>query len=304
MNTVLIAIAPIFALILMGWVARRQQLVPDAFWAPAEKLTYYVFFPALLAQSTATASLGGLPIVPMAAALIGAVLTVAALTLLVRPLASIGSAAFTSIFQGSIRPNTYIAIALVIALWGPDGLAVLSIALICVVPLVNLLSVLVLARAASGASAEGSNALKMIASNPIILGILLGVALKLSGIGLPPMIGPLMEILGRAALPVGLLAVGAGLDLTTLRGQMGSAALGTVVKLLVMPAVTVLACRFAGLDGLTFAVCVLYGAVPCSASSYVLARQMGGDAALMAGIITATTLAAMVTIPALLILLA
>jgi predicted permease len=298
------AIAPIFVLILMGGIARWRHLVPDAFWAPAEKLTYYLFFPALLAQSTATASLGGLPIVPMAAALIGAVLTVAALTLLVRPLTSIGSTAFTSVFQGSIRPNTYIAIALVIALWGPDGLAVLSIALICVVPLVNLLSVLILARASGGTGAEGSNALKMIASNPIILGILLGVALNLSGIGLPPTIGPLMEILGRAALPVGLLAVGAGLDLTALRGQMRSAVLGTAVKLLVMPAVTVLACRIAGLDGLTFAVCILYGAVPCSASSHVLARQMGGDAALMAGIITATTLAAMVTIPALLILLA
>ena len=303
MNTVLIAIAPIFVLILMGWVTRWRQLVPDAFWAPAEKLTYYVFFPALLAQSTATASLGGLPIVPMAAALIGAVLTVAAVALLVGPLASIGGAAFTSVFQGSIRPNTYIAIALVIALWGPDGLAVLSIALICVVPLVNLLSVLVLAHVTGGTGAARSNALMMIVSNPIILGILLGAALNLSGIGMPPMIGPLMDILGRAALPVGLLAVGAGLDFTAIRGQAGSVSLGTAIKLLIVPVVTALACRVAGLDGLTFAVCVLYGAVPCSASSYVLARQMGGDAALMAGIITATTLAAMVTIPALLILL-
>ena len=47
------------------------------------------------------------------------------------------------------------------------------------------------------------------------------------------------------------------------------------------------------------AVAVLYNGLPTSASSYVLARQMGGDGKLMAGIITATTLAAALTLPVL-----
>jgi malonate transporter and related proteins len=65
---------------------------------------------------------------------------------------------------------------------------------------------------------------------------------------------------------------------------------------------TALACRVFGIEGLS-AAAVLFSACPISASSYVLARQFGGDATLLARLITITTIAAVATIPLLLALL-
>ena len=76
-----------------------------------------------------------------------------------------------------------------------------------------------------------------------------------------------------------------------------------MLKLVLMPAATALACHLLGIEGLTAAVAVLFTACPISASSYVLARQLGGDAPLMAGLITLTTIAAALTMPLTLVLL-
>ena len=293
-----LSLAPVFLLILLGWIVKRARWIDDGTWAAAEKATYYVFFPALLLESTAMASLGGLRILPLAAALLGAVLAVAGLVALIKPRLRLTDAAFTSVFQGAIRPNTYVAIGIVLALYGQDGVAILSVALAVVVPVVNMLSVVVLVKHGSAdADAGWGEALGQIARNPLILGILAGALLNGSGLGLPPVLGPLLHILGQAALPIGLLAVGAGLDLAAARAQAGTVWLTSAIKLGLLPILTAGTCLLFGVDGLALAVSVVYGCAPCSATSYVMARQMGGDPRLMAGIITATTLGAAVAVP-------
>jgi predicted permease len=112
-----------------------------------------------------------------------------------------------------------------------------------------------------------------------------------------------LDILAGASLTLGLLCVGAGLELTHLGRHRLVALLTAALKLLLMPAATALACRLFGIEGLSAAAAVLFTACPISASSYVLARQLGGDAALLAGLITITTIAAAVTMPLALALL-
>lgn len=70
------ALVPIFALILLGYSLRRYRIVPDEFWAPMEKLTYYIFFPLLLLDNLSKANLGDLSVIPMALALVSAILAV------------------------------------------------------------------------------------------------------------------------------------------------------------------------------------------------------------------------------------
>lgn len=292
------SLAPVFLLILLGWIAKRARLISDTVWEPAEAATYYVFFPALLLESTATASLAGLPVVPLIGALIGAILAVAGIVRLLKPYLGVNGPAYTSVLQGAVRPNTYVAIGIVLALFGQSGIAVLSVALAFVIPVVNTLSVIALVQnGSSGAEAGWGRTLSQIARNPLIVSILAGALLNWSGVGLPPVLGPLLHILGQAALPIGLLAVGAGLDLDAARAQAGTVWLTSGIKLLLLPFVTAAACLAFGIDGLALSVSVVYGCAPCSATSYVMARQMGGDPELMAGIITATTLGAAVAVP-------
>jgi malonate transporter and related proteins len=98
-------------------------------------------------------------------------------------------------------------------------------------------------------------------------------------------------VLARASLTFGLLCVGAVLELAHLGRARLAAAVTTVLKLLVFPGPTVLACRLFGIEPLSAAAAVLFTAAPISASSYVLARQLGGDAPMIAALVTITTIA-------------
>ncbi len=308
MLTIALALAPIFLLILLGHALKRTRFLPDAFWPPAEKLTYYVTFPALLLGNLAGADLHGLAWGPVAAVAAGATLAAGLLSVLTRPLLGAGPAAFTSAFQGSVRPNTYVGLAGAAALFGEAGITVTAICVAAVVPLVNVLAVAVLTRVVPGRDGPGLTAvLRGIATNPIIRACVLGILLNLLGWPLPPVLKPFLEILARAALPVGLLAVGAGLAMDALRGAVRPALAASLLKLVVLPVLAAAALAWLGLDGpgrtVVAGTVVLYAGLPCSASAYVLARQMGGDAPLMANIISVQTVAAVVTLPLVLRLL-
>ena len=129
---------PILAngLIGLGFALKGLKLVPDTFWAPAEKLTFYLFFPALLVANIAGAGTIGVEALPMAAAVIIGVVLVAGTVSALRPRLGLDGPGFTSVFQGSFRPNTYVGIGAAYALYGEAGLALMAIAVVAVVPLV------------------------------------------------------------------------------------------------------------------------------------------------------------------------
>jgi len=303
MSGILGALIPVFIVILLGYVFRRTRIISDAFWEPAERVTFYLFFPALLVANAGKADLGGLDVWPMLAALVGGILLVVASNWLLRRPLGLDGPKFTSLIQGSVRPNVYVGGAAAVALYGDAGLTAVSLCIAVAVPLVNFISVVALITYASPAGRpRGWRAVVVpVLQNPLIVACLLGLALNVTGIGLPPLIGPTLEILGRASLPIALLAVGAGLDLAAVRLAGRTVAVTTTLKLAVLPVVTVVLCLILGVDGVEAAVAILYASLPGSASAYVMARQMGGDAPIMAGVITATTLAAIVTMPVVLI---
>lgn len=291
------ALLPVFVLILAGWAIRRRQFLPDSFWPSAERLTYYVLFPALLVRSVAGADLTGLPVGRMAVALVLALLLMAALLLALRPRLGIDGPAFTSVVQGSLRWNTYVALAATVALFPPEALSAGAICIAVIVPTVNILSVLSFVRYA-GRRAPGWRGWVMpLATNPLILASLGGLVLNVTGIGVPPGTDDMLAILGGAALPLGLLAVGAGLDFASFRHAGRTVAATTLLKLLVMPGLVGASFWLFGIGGLPALVAVLYMAMPTAPASYILARQLGGDARLMAAILTAQTALAVASLP-------
>jgi malonate transporter and related proteins len=296
----LFAVAPVFLLIIAGYVLRRVEFVPEAFWPAAEKITYYLFFPSLLISNTAKAALGDLNIPPLVGVLVGSLLAMCALVVAARPWLRMDGPAFTCLFQAGIRPNVYVGMAVVMALFGEAGLTLIAVCIVISIPTVNFLCVVALARFAGsgGGGFRWADILLSVIKNPLLVSCVIGGLINASGMGLPPVLGPFMEILGRAALPLTLLAVGAGLDLAAARSQGGAVVLGSALRLMVFPVLTGLACLVFGVGGLTAIVCVIYAMLPTAPSAFVLAGQMGGNKELMAGIITATTLAAMVTMPA------
>jgi predicted permease len=298
---ILFALAPVFLLILLGY-GIKQKWSEQGFWSPAELMTYYVFFPALLLHTTARTNVADLEIAPMALTLIASTILGGALALKAKPVLELDGPDFTSLFQGSIRPNSYVAIAAAFALWGEPGLTLVAIAIAFIVPLVNFLSVIVMETyGAKEYRRDDGPRLKILTyaifRNPLILACFLGVSINQLGLGLPPILAPLVETLGRAALPIGLLCVGAGLDFQAMRAAGKTVIAGSVNKLLIVPLACLVCAMALDVQGITRDLAVLYAGLPVSASSYVLARKMGGNAPAMAGIITLTTLLAMITLP-------
>lgn len=298
---ILAALLPIFALIGVGHALFRAGFPGPDFWPQLERLTYFLLFPALLVEKLGTASVDGGRILPMAAAVAATLAAMTVLVLMLRPWLGVDGPGFTSVYQGSIRFNTYVGVASAFALFGDQGAAVAALTIALLIPLVNVLCVAVLSRHAGG---QGSVAgtLRGILRNPLILACAAGIALNLSGIGLPMGSDGVLEIIGRAALPLGLMTVGAGLQLR--RAGAESLALGSalVLKLAVMPAIAWVSAGLLGLDPLETAVLVLFAALPTAPSAYILARQMGGDHALLARILTLQTVVAVGSLPAVMLL--
>lgn len=303
MLQIVLVILPVFLLIFLGQLCRRKAFPGDGFWAPAETLTYYLLLPALIVITLAEADFAGLTVVPMALAMAGAILLMTGLMVALRPLLKVDGPGFTSVYQSVVRLNGYIGLSVAFGLYGETGLAVAAVAVATFVPLVNVGSIFMLARYGASAQPHLAGVARRIAGNPLILACLLGGLLNLSGLGPPPVLGDMLRILGRAALPIGLLAVGAGLDLAAARRAKSVAAISSALKLALLPAMTYGLARWFGADPVTLGVGVLFTALPVATSSFILARQLGGDAALMANLCAVQTLIAMASLPLVLVLL-
>lgn len=306
MNALISSIAPIFLLIALGYLLRSRNIFADAFWANLERLVFYFLFPSLLVTSIGGADLDGLEIAPMASVLMGGTLAISAGALWIRPRLAITGHTFASVFQGVTRPNTYLGLSMAVALYGQAGIALIAICIVCVIPLVNVLAVIVHLRWAPDMAQPSTNSARQkpwasaaIASlqNPVIIACLLGAALNVSSLGLPPVLGPTLELAGRAALPLGLMAVGAGLTFSAIKDQNSVLLWTTLIKMGVSPFLTWALCAMFSIEGVSASICILFSALPVSATSYVMARQMGGNSTLMAGIVTATTLTSVLTLP-------
>jgi malonate transporter len=215
---------------------------------------------------------------------------------------------YTSVLQGAIRQNSYIGLAAAGPLFGPAGVALAAVGIAAVIPMVNAMSVWTLTRlhggGEGGASPNLAQMLWRMITTPIIAACLVGLAINGTGIGLHPLLAEVLSLLGAAALPLGLLAVGAGLEWRAVRRGFGLIALSNTMKLVAVPLGTIAICRWLEADAISTGVALLFAALPSSASSYVLSRQLDGDHELMAAILTTQVLVAAVTIPALLILFA
>lgn len=297
MLNIISALIPVFLIIALGWTIRRFGFPDSAMWAPMERLVYFVLFPCLILQTLATADFAGIDVGPMTAALLGSIFVMSGIVTLLRASAGLGGAEYSSLFQGAVRWNGFVGLAAAANLYGSAGIALMAIAIAVMVPTVNLLSIYVLTRHAGIEAASMRTALTVVARNPLILACVFGIALNVSGLDLASIISQTLDVLGGAALPLGLLAVGAALDLSHAQKFSRTIALGTALKMLGMPLLVALATWIFGVQGITREIAILCASVPGATSSYILARQLGGDAALMAGIITATTVVALLTMP-------
>jgi malonate transporter and related proteins len=291
------AIIPVFLVIALGAAIRHFAWLTDDFFTSMEKFSYNVAFPALLFSSTARLSFDSHQVADLAlATLVPTILVFALCLALLSGWAGMSKASCSSVLQGVMRPNSYFGIAVSGLLFEPKTAALVMLALSLCLPVVNVIAIVMLSWW-SGTKTTVPAVLKTLASNPIILATLAGCLVSIAGLNLPSSLQGFLEILGKSALALGLLSVGGGLVFA--REGLRPMALGltSFVKLIALPLVAAKVCILFGVAGAVALAGCFYCALPTAPNAYILAKQMGGDARLMASLVSVQTLLAALTIP-------
>ena len=284
-------LVPDFLLILCGFVLCRWTALDRSVWDGVERLVYYLLFPVLLFNSilksplqpgtTLSLGLAGLTVVGC-----GVLLAYA-----LRWLPGVDPQLHASGAQTAFRFNSFIALALAERVGGPQGLAWVALLIALCVPLCNVAAVWPLARHG------GHGYLREIARNPLILATVAGLLANLAGLRLPDAPAAALQRLGLAALPLGLMAVGAGLKLGGLKAAPGLAAALLGIRHAVLPLLAIALCFLLALPPGQSVVLVVFASLSTAPSAYVLAVRMGGHGGFVAGLVTVSTLLCAISVP-------
>jgi malonate transporter len=288
---------PDFVLIVCGYLICRYTGLSRPVWDGAERLVYYVLFPALLFNAIVRNPLQPATALPLAASGIAVIATGIVLAFALRHVPGVDGRLHASGAQTAFRFNSYVALALSERLAGTQGLAWMALLVALSVPLCNVAAVWPLARQG------GHGYLRELSRNPLILSTVAGLLCNAFGVRLPDLVSTTLSRMGAAALPLGLMAVGAGLHVGALREAPRLAAALLTIRHAVLPLLAVALVVGFGLPPAQQAVVVAFAALPTASSAYVLAARMGGHGAFVAGIVSLSTLVAMAGLPLALLLL-
>ncbi|MDA7749769.1 hypothetical protein N8913_05660, partial [Litoricola sp.] len=175
------AVLPIAWILVLGFGLKRYVGVEEVVWRGLEKISYWVLMPSLLVAVIIQAPVIAIPWASLLGSLYG-VLGLLTLILLFGWLVGLfGSnyASFTSVYQGVIRFNTFISLALMAGL-RPDLLPHLGISAATIIVVINIACVLVMTANRPGFAI--SHVFKELARNPLILACLIGGTCRVIGV--------------------------------------------------------------------------------------------------------------------------
>lgn len=294
------SILPIFLVIVAGNVLRRTPLMDGAAWLGLEQVSYWLLYPILLTTTLLHADFSGLKLDAMLIALLVSIFVMAALVLaswpLWRRLGSFTPAEFSSVFQTALRWNSFVALAVAQSTFPPEAVAVVALVMAIIIVPLNIMSVAVVARFGDR-EADWPSVLRKTATNPLILGVILGLLLRWLPGGLYGPFDGALKLIGQAAIGMGLLSIGAGLRPADMLKPRLGLWVPVVIKLAVVPALIGGLAYILGVRGPEFVYLVLCGSVPTAMNGYMLARQLGGDAEFYAAVTTLQTILAILTMP-------
>ncbi len=290
---ILTTIIPIFAVIGIGWIARRRGFIPEDFLSPANRLVFYIAIPAMIFRAIANAPFeksfdGGVLIATLSALLLFFGLIHALKPRLLIPRQALGTF-MQSTFHGNLG---YIGLAVAYYYLGEQGLARAGIIAGFVMILQNLLAVLVLQRYGQRLRLWGNpgQLFANVLANPVVGSAIAGILFSLSRWPMPVVLARILDILSGMALPLALLLIGASLSFERIRLQFKPVLFASGLKLLALPALGLVLYQLPSLPPSGYLPGLILLASPTATITFVMAREMNGDSDLAVAAISASTL--------------
>lgn len=292
------AILPVFGVMVLGFLLRRRGFLTQGFCQTGNRLVFNLCLPAMLLRQIASmggvrAADGSFLLYAFAATLAGVLAVWLPAHFFMKDKTQVGAFA-----QGAFRGNTaLLGAALLQSICGSQAYAPLII--LAAVPVYNVLSVVVLSLEAGGGTLDRARvlgALKQVARNPILLGILAGMPFALTGRSIPLPADKVLSMLGGLASPLSLLVIGAGFRWQAALEKRRTTLLAALVKLVLLPAAALPPAAALGFRGEALVALLVMSGTPSAVSSYIMAENMGNDGVLANGIVAVTTLLSAVTL--------
>jgi predicted permease len=288
--------APIFSLVIIGLVLKRLHLLSDEFISGASLLVYKATLPTLLGMAVLKANVPAL----LESKLFGFYILATLLTTVIcwviaaRWIRSDQRAVF---IQAAFRGNQgIIALALTLSFYGDQALQMAGLMAGISGVVNNAIAVVVFSVLSTRYRPTPMKVAKEVVLNPMIVGVMIGVVLSLSGLQLPEWLIHSGELFGSMTLPLALLCIGATLSFKAFQTTGVLAVHATLTKLVWVPMLFTAIGWYIGISGMELGVLFLFLAAPTAAASYVMAKISGDDAELAANVILLTTFASMFTI--------
>jgi len=299
MLSIWLSIAPIFAILVLGHLLWRVSIPSADFWNVIDRLVYWILMPSLLFYKMSTTQFDARLVGSYSLVILAPFLLAVVLALLSSRIAGLSGPVSSTLLQGAVRHNTFIALAIAERIYGLGGLELAVLAAAMLIPTTNVTVVAVMISLVSSKVGGGRmNAiLSDVVRNPLLIAVVLGVIVNLVWPAEIPVVHDMTRLLGGAALPIVLLSIGASLRLSGLSASVLPITLAFLIKFIVFPLGAFVLARWIGLTETETVVAVLFAAAPAASSSYTFARQLGGDAPLMAAILTLQTGIAFITMP-------
>ena len=284
-------LVPDLLLIGIGFLLCRYTLLNRPVWDAVERLTYHLLFPVLLFVSITRSPLHPAETANLAAVGVGTLLCGVALAYALKLWPGVDAQLHASGAQTAFRFNSFIALAVAERLGSAEALTSMALLIGLGVPICNVGAVWPLAR--HGGHHYGRELL----SNPLILAPLAGMLFNIAQLQLPDVVGTTLHRIGLAAIPLGLMAVGAGLKLGGLKAAPWLAAALMTIRHGVLPLIAWGLASWLTLTPTQYLVMLVFAALPTASSAYVLAVRMGGNGSFVASLVTVSTLLGMVSVP-------
>ena len=302
---IFLLVSQVFLLIILGNFLRRIKVPDVSFWEINDKLCYWVLIPALLFHYISQINLSS-EMLYSYSIIIYVGFFIAILTVLILgKLLGYPPERWTSILQGAVRQNAFIALAITGSLFGDEGLKIASIFMLIYVPSINIIIVttMVMNFGQSKKNASKNEFITVfieLSKNPFILAMIAGLIFSIAQSEKLKVIIDTSGLLGSAALPIMLLTIGAKIKVRDLALTITPIIISNFLKLLALPLIAFFVANYLGLSEIEVVVAVIFAAVPTAVSSHTLARQFGADDQLMTSIITTQVILSFITIPILL----
>ncbi len=306
MSSVFVNVAPVFVLILIGWILAKTKILTEDTGDALGEFVFKIAVPMLIFRTLADAHFeGASPFRLWAAYFLGVAVTWATghlvATRIFRRDAKIGVITGMS---ASFANNVFIGLPLVAYIVGEDGLVAISILLAIHLPLMMVAGTILMEGAAAKADGGKRRALRVVlgqvgsnlARNPLVIALIVGLSFNFIGLSMNPALSTVVSQLSAAAGPVALLSIGMALTRYPIRGDLGLSGAAAILKLALLPAAVFAMSHLLGLPDDWAAALVLTSSVPTGINAWLIAQRFRAGHSLAASVISITTAFGVITV--------